>query len=304
MLSHVLDGIASLDSFTDVIVIGFEHKKIRKMYADRDLHFVVQKERRGTGHAVMVTQKVFKDLRCDIMVLYGDTPLLRASTMEKILERHRHQDAAATILTTLMDDPSGYGRVLRNADNTVLSIVEDKDANIYEKQIKEINTGTYCFDSEELFHALSLIEPTNVQNEYYLTDVIHVLVKEDKRVEAYTCPDCSEALGINNRVQLSVAEKILRKRILEGLMMEGVTVIDPENTYVDEGVEVGEDTVIEPYSILQGATKVGVGCRIGPGAHLISCEAGDGVQVYHTVLEDETIPPGTRIGPYNYRGKE
>lgn len=305
MLSHVLDGIANLDTFMNVIVVGFEHQIIRKMYQDRDLKYVHQKDRRGTGHAVMVTQNLFKNASCDVMVLYGDTPLLRASTMGKLLERHRHQDAAATILTTVMEDPTGYGRVLRNADNTVLSIVEDKDANIYEKQIREINTGSYCFDSKELFHALAQITPTNKQNELYLTDVIKVLVKEDKRVEAYTCPDGSEALGVNNRLQLAMAEKVLRRRILERLMTDGVSVVDPENTYIDEGVSVGKDTIIEPYCVLQGHTSIGEGCRIGPGAHLISCAVGSGSHVYHSVLEHQKVPSRQTVGPFVYiTGKE
>lgn len=290
----------------DIFVVGFEQQMVRDMYkGTKHLNFVYQEQRLGTGHAVMVTRELFEKVdHCDVMVLYGDTPLLKPSTMQKLIERHRHQDAAATILTTVTENPSGYGRVLRNPDNTVLSIVEDKDANIYEKKINEINTGTYCFDSEQLFHALEFIRPSNAPSEYYLTDVIHVLVKEDKRVEVFVTPDPSEALGVNNRVQLATAEKILRKRILEELMIAGVTVLDPDNTFIDDGVKIGQDTIIEPYSILQGKTVVGQGCHIGPGAHLVSCKVGDSAKIYHSVLEQQKVPKGAVIGPFVHERKE
>jgi len=263
-----------------------------------NVEFALQEERLGTGHAIMCTNENFKEYDGDVLVLVGDAPLLTTETVQKLINRHRHQDAAATVLTTEMDDPTGYGRILRHQDNTVMSIVEDKDANIYEKKISEINTGTYVFDSKTLFMALKEITPENEQGEYYLTDVIHIMVKKKQRVEAYVAKDPAETMGINNRVQFAKAERIMRDRILERLMLSGVTIVDPASTFIDDSVEIGTDSIINPTSYIYGKTVIGNGCMIGPLTQIEDCAIGEGCMVNSSYLRACTLHPGMSVGPF------
>ncbi len=298
MIVHILRTIEGLSDYKQVVVVGFSHETIRDALSGYDVEFALQEKRQGTGHAVIITEEMFKDFDGDVMVLVGDAPLLTRTTVEKLLGRHRHQDASATILTTKMKNPSGYGRILRHQDGAVLKIVEDKDANIYEKKVNEINTGTYVFDSQELFEALKEIRPNNEQGEYYLTDVIHIMVKKKKRVEAYVTKDPSETMGINDRVQFAKAERIMRDRILKRLMLSGVTIIDPASTFIDDSVLIEMDTIINPNSHLVGKTKIGQGCEIGPLTQIENCDIGGDCRINSSYLRGCTIPPGMSIGPF------
>lgn len=298
MIVHILRTIEELVDGMNVVVVGFANQMVRDALSDFRVEFALQEKRLGTGHAVMCARSHFGDESRDIMVLVGDAPLLTRSTAQKLIERHRHQDASATILTTRMKRPEGYGRILRNSDRSVLAIVEDKDANIYEKKIREINTGTYVFDSHALFDALGKIEPINEQGEYYLTDVIHIMVKEKRRVEAYVTKDPAETMGINNRIQLARAEKIMSRRILERLMLSGVTIIDPSTTYIDDSVTIGIDAIIQPNTIIKGKTVIGQGCEIGPLTQIYDSEIGENCVINSSYLRGCSIPQGMSIGPF------
>ncbi|MBN2327671.1 MAG: NTP transferase domain-containing protein [Candidatus Omnitrophica bacterium] len=298
MIVHILRTIEGLVDAKQVVVVGFASNMVEEALKGFDVSFCLQDKRLGTGHAVMITKESFEDLDGDILVLVGDAPLLTRGTVEKLIERHRHQDASATVLTTRMRRPDEYGRILRHQDNTVLRIVEDKDANIYEKKITEVNTGTYVFDSRNLFDALDKIEPTNEQGEYYLTDVIQIMVKEKKRVEAYVTKLPSETMGINNRVQFAKAERIMRDRILDRLMLSGVTIVDPSSTFIDDSVSIGIDTIVEPNTHIYGKSVIGQGSQIGPLTQIIDCEIGERCTVNSSYLRGCCIPPEMSIGPF------
>ena len=298
MIVHILRTIEGLADAVQVVVVGFCHERMRETLAEYNVAFTLQDKRIGTGHAVLCTQPHFEAFEGDILVLVGDAPLMTRRTLEKLIERHRYQDAAATVLTTKMKHPDGYGRVLRHPDNRVLKIVEDKDANIYEKKVNEINTGTYVFDCPALFEALHRVTPNNEQGEYYLTDVIQILVNEKRRVEAYSTRDSSETMGINDRIQFAVAERIMRDRILKRLMLSGVTILDPASTFIDDSVGIGIDTIIHPTTHMQGKTLIGEGCEIGPLTQIEDCEIGAGCRINSSYLRGCTLPPGMSIGPF------
>lgn len=299
MLHYVLRVAAEAEANRHIVVVGYEGEQVRRAFNGReDVIFVDQTERLGTGHAVRMTREAFEGYKGDILILAGDTPLLTVQTLRNLVDWHRHQDAAATILTTEMPEPRGYGRILRYEDNRLQGIVEEKDANRYERAIHEINTGSYCFDSEALFSALEKITPQNVQNEYYLTDCIRILVEQGCRVEAVITDDYSEAIGVNTRVQLAEAEKILRERILIRHMMSGITVLDPASCYVDEEVEIGKDTILYPGTLITGKTRIGANCRIGPSTQIVSAVIEDGAVVNASFVENAHVNAGQTVGPF------
>lgn len=299
LLHYVLKVAADAEATRHVVVIGHEGQQVRESFCGRDdLVFVEQKERQGTGHAVRMTEPVFQGYQGDILVLAGDTPLLTGPTLRKLVQWHRHQDAAVTILTTEMPEPRGYGRILRYEDNRVQGIVEEKDANRYERAIREINTGSYCFDAEALFKALAEIKPDNVQHEYYLTDCVRILADKESRVEALMIEDHAEAIGVNTRVQLAEAERVLRERILVRHMMAGITIIDPNTTYVDHEAEIGKDTILYPGTLITGASRIGANCRIGPNTQVVSSTVGDAAVINASYVDGAEIPAGKVVGPF------
>lgn len=318
LIVHISETIAGLIDARKVIVVGFGGDLLQDELARRKLtqrtKFALQKRRLGTGHAVLITKKFFERYTGDILVLVGDAPLITRETLTHLVERHRRQEAAATVLTTRLKRPDGYGRVLRHQDQSVLKIVEDKDANIYEKKVTEVNTGTYVFDSRQLFKALRKIKPDNEQGEYYLPDVLHVMVKENLRVEALVTRDATEILGINDRKQFAIAERIMRNRILDRLMAQGVTILDPPSTFIDQGVEIGIDSIIQPNTHIRGQTQIGTDCLVGPMTQVGSSEIGDrcainGSQILQSRVGPDceittsyirgcTIPDAERIGPF------
>ncbi|HXG02739.1 MAG TPA: bifunctional UDP-N-acetylglucosamine diphosphorylase/glucosamine-1-phosphate N-acetyltransferase GlmU [Candidatus Binatia bacterium] len=257
---------------------------------------VVQRERLGTGHAVLQAREAAGDGA--ILVLPGDMPLLSAESVERLVSHHRATGAAATLLTAVLDQPAGYGRVLRQRGR-VARIVEERDATDDQKKVTEVNTSVYCFDGRRLWAALAEVRADNDQGEYYLTDVIGVLVRAGARVEAVTVADPTEALGVNDRKQLAAAAAIQRRRILDRLMESGVTVVDPASTYVDDTVTVGPDTVIHPQVVVEGATVIGSDCVIGAGSHLTACRLADRVTVRpYCVLTEAVVEDGAELGPF------
>src|SRR5690606_16508146 len=231
--------------------------------------FVLQEEQLGTAHAVMQAKEVLGNQNGTTLVICGDTPLITAETMEALIKLHETEKAAATILTAFTDRPDGYGRVIRNSNGTVEKSVEHKDANEEERKVKEINTGTYCFDNQALFEALEEVSNDNVQGEYYLPDVIEILKTKGKSVFAFQTSNFDETMGINDRAALAEAERLMRNRINTIHMQNGVTIIDPTNTYIDSDVKIGKDTIILPGTIIKGQTVIGEDCQIGPNSELV-----------------------------------
>ncbi|MBI5627836.1 MAG: NTP transferase domain-containing protein, partial [Candidatus Rokubacteria bacterium] len=240
-----------------VVVVGRGGEDVRQALGGAvDVHFVEQKERLGTGHALREARSACRNGTGTIVVLPGDTPLLSETTLRRLVDAHRTSRAAATLLTAVVDDPTGYGRIVRDAGR-VTAIVEDRDASPQQKQIREIGTSIYCFDARHLWPALAEVRADNDQGEYYLTDIIGILKRRGQLIEAVTAADPTECLGINDRKQLAQVAALLRARTLERLMAEGVTVLDPASTYVDDTVSVGSDSVLAPGVVLEGATVVG-----------------------------------------------
>jgi bifunctional UDP-N-acetylglucosamine pyrophosphorylase/glucosamine-1-phosphate N-acetyltransferase len=297
-VAYVLDALAALGVASPVVVVGHGAEAVRKAVG-AGARYAVQAEQLGTGHAVM---QALPHLRADadtVLVLNGDLPFVTVDTLVRLLAAHREARAAATILTDVWDDPGGYGRVLRDAAGHVQGIIEDRDATPEQRAINEVNVGAYAFEIGPLRRALEGLRPANTQAEYYLTDVVAALLARSHTVAAAAAASHSEAAGINSRVELAAAEAAMRRTILETLMLEGVTVIDPGNTYVHAGVQVGRDTVIHPGSHLEGRTVVGERCEIGPAARLVDAEIGDAVTVVSSTVQRSVVGEGTTIGPYS-----
>jgi bifunctional UDP-N-acetylglucosamine pyrophosphorylase/glucosamine-1-phosphate N-acetyltransferase len=264
--------------------------------AGADVHAVVQRERLGTGHAVLQAREACGSGA--ILVLPGDMPLLTAETIERLVAHHSTTGAAATILTANVDHPSGYGRVLRQRGR-VARVVEERDATDDQKKITEINTAVYCFDARRFWPALAEVRPDNDQGEYYLTDVIGILARAGARLEAVAVPDAVEAQGVNDRRQLAAVAAVQRKRILDGLMEAGVTILDPASTYIEDTVTIGADTVVSPNVVIEGATTIGSDCVIGAGSHLSGSRLADRVTLKpYSLVEDAVVEEDATLGPF------
>lgn len=296
MLQHVIDAAKSAGSTREVVVIGNGAELVEKTISN--VEFVLQAEQLGTGHAVLCTKEKFANAEGTVLVLCGDTPLFTGELLKKFVDKHTESRAAATVLTSQMPDATGYGRIIRDDDGAFQKIVEHKDANSYERQINEVNAGIYCFDAKKLFAALTKVKNENAQGEYYLPDVLTILKSEGEKINAVITLDYKQTLGINSRVQLSEADKILRQRKNLELMNNGVTLIDPATTYVDFEVEIGQDTIIYPNTYIEGATKIGENCTIGPNSRLQNMTVGNNVQAQFCYCHDAEICDDVILGPY------
>ncbi len=257
---------------------------------------VVQRERLGTGHAVVQAKDACGE--GTILVLPGDMPLLTVETIERLLNHHKAASAAATLLTAIVDNPAGYGRVLRQRGR-VARIVEDRDATDDQKKINEIGTSVYCFDARRLWAALAEVRPDNDQGEYYLTDVVAILSRAGATVEAVTVADPSEAQGVNDRKQLAAVAVVQRRRILDRLMESGVTIVDPASTYIEDTVTIGPDTVVQPQTVIEGATVIGSECVIGAGSHVSGSRLADRVVLKpYSIIEEAAIDEDATLGPF------
>jgi len=280
-----------------VMVVGRAADEVRGAVPGPDVSFVEQKERLGTGHAVLQARGACPDSGT-VLVLPGDMPLLTAETLRRLVDHHRATGAAATILSAVVDDPTGYGRVVRDGDRPT-GIVEHRDATPAQRAIREIGTSVYCFDALRFWPALGQITPQNDQGEYYLTDAVGILHAAGHRIEAVQVLEADEGLGINDQKQLAHVAAALRRRTLDRLMADGVTVIDPATTYVDAGVQVGAETVLYPGVILEGATAIGSGCMIGTGCQVVGSRLADGVKLKpYSVLYDSVVEAGAELGPF------
>jgi len=306
MVLHVIDALAELQINRIVVVVGHGAERVVKTVTEGApegvmLDFVEQSVQRGTGDAVSVGITALPDADDedgDVVVLPGDTPLLRPATIAALVRQHRAADAAATLLTAQVTDPYGYGRVVRAADGRVTRIVEEVDADIEERDITEINTSIYVFRHGVLAPSLRRVMPDNAKGEYYLTDVVGVLFDAGYNVTTLEAADSMEAAGVNDRAQLAVAEAELRDRTNERWMRRGVTMLDPEHTYVDASVEIGTDVTLFPGTILQGRTVIGEHAEIGPNTRLVDCTVGAGAVVANSVGRQSEVGEHANVGPF------
>ena len=285
MLEHVMDAAEAAGCRDNVVVIGHGAELVRELVGSR-ARIALQAEQLGTGHAVLQAADTLKDFTGTVMILCGDTPLLEAEELKKFYAEHVKSGAAATVMSAMMEDPFGYGRILRNANGDVAGIVEQKDASEEQKLIKEINTGNYCVEAPLLFEVLRTLGNNNAQGEYYLTDVLAKLRAMGKKVGGVVTADSEMIMGVNSRRQLAEAESVMRRRILEKLMDEGVTVMDPTSTFIEKSVKIAPDTTIYPYTWLQGKTVIGEDCEIGPNVRLENVKVADGCRCGFTHIHD------------------
>ena len=305
MVLYVLDALADCEVERAVVVVGHGAervtKKLQEEAGDLELDFVEQHVQRGTGDATSVGLTVFPDDDSDdgdVLVLPGDTPLLRASTIAALVREHRLAEAACTILTAVSDDATGYGRLLRGKDDRVERIVEERDATDEQRAVTEWNTAIYCFRRSVLAPALRRVTPDNDQGEYYLTDVVEVLHDAGYSIVPIVAPDDVEPQGINDRRQLAGAEAELRRRINDMWLGAGVTMVDPDRTYIDSTVRLAPDVTIFPGTLLQGATVVGEGTELGPDTRLVDCVVGDRVVMEKTVGRHADVGADSIVGPF------
>lgn len=299
LIDWVYNSVKNAGVNETVVVVGHKAEDVKESMGDKVL-YAHQDKQLGTGHAVMQAKEYFSGKEGQVLVLCGDTPLITSETVSKTFEIHSRNNNSATIITAELENPLGYGRIVRDENNNVMKIVEDRDATEVEKEIREINSGMYCFNIKDLESALGELDNNNSQGEYYLTDTIEILIKKGLKVGAVKVDDSSEILGINDRIQLSKANEIMRKRILSNHMKNGVTIIDPSNTYIDADVSIGMDTVIYPGSMIEGRTEIGEDCIIGPSSRIVGSKISKGVEVKNSVVMESSVDEGTCIGPFAY----
>ena len=302
LVDHMLTAARDLGPERLIVVIGHASERVGAHLAESspDARAVVQREQRGTGHAVRTVLEELGTIAGTVLVTYGDVPLLRTQTLAELLERHAGDGNAVTVLTAEVPDPTGYGRIVRDSGGAVLEIVEEKDATPEQRAIKEMNSGIYAFDGLLLADAVKRVSTDNAQGEEYLTDVLSILREEGHRVGAHIAGDFVEVEGVNDRVQLASARKVLNQRLLDGHMRAGVTIIDPASTWIDVGVEIEPDVVLHPGTQLHGHTVIEAGAEVGPATTLTDTRVGAGAVVRNAVCDHAEIGPEASVGPYAY----
>jgi bifunctional UDP-N-acetylglucosamine pyrophosphorylase/glucosamine-1-phosphate N-acetyltransferase len=297
MTRYIIDACKESGVRDCIVVIGHGAEQVQERLGG-DVRYAVQTEQLGTGDACKRALALLEDDVSDVLVLPGDTPLISAEILGRLADEHTSSGNAATVLTAILEDAGHYGRVIRKEDGSVDGIIEAKDATPEQRLIREMNTAIYCFKLSLLRQYLDRITPANVQGEYYLTDVIGLMAKDGQRVGAVISDDPDVVLGINHRVDLAYLTGIIRRRILERLMLAGVTIIDPSSTYVDHDVRIGADTVVHPQTTIEKGSVIGEDCSIGPGSRLVNVQVGDNVTVLYSNAVDSDIGDGTRVGPF------
>ncbi|HVG25775.1 MAG TPA: bifunctional UDP-N-acetylglucosamine diphosphorylase/glucosamine-1-phosphate N-acetyltransferase GlmU [Thermoanaerobaculia bacterium] len=299
IIDYVLDLASDLCPQPPVMVVGYQREAVQKSIGNR-ARFAVQEQQLGTGHAVLQAAQHIDPQR-RVMILSGDVPLTRIETLRNLLDEHERSGNALTLLTMKPADPAMYGRIVRDERGGVMRIVEAKDATDEQKRINEVNAGIYVFDGEYLFENLRNLRPENAQKEYYLTDVLSVIREGGHRVGAVVASDPIEALGVNSRGELARVEREIQRRVVERLLTEGVTFRNPDTVVIDSTVTIGPDTVVYPFVTLEGTTRIGEGCVIDPGVHLVNVTVGDDVHIKTgTVAEDAIIEDEASVGPYSH----
>ncbi len=299
MIDWPLEAARETGAAPVVLVVGHQAEAVRERFqGETGIACALQAEQLGTGHAVACALPALAGFSGTVLILCGDTPLLRGETLRTLLEFHRSRGATVTVLTARMDNPQGYGRVLRDNGGRVLRIVEQKDATPEESSVNEINSGIYCMEADFLRDNIHALGNDNAQNEFYLTDLVALAAAQGASCLAMVIDDDDEIMGVNDRVQLAQAARILRSRINRELMLSGVSLIDPEQTYIDLGVTIGPDTLIHPSCSIGGSTVIGNGCLIEAGVSISSCRIGDGCRIKAgSVLEKSELGTGVAVGP-------
>lgn len=297
MIDWVLDAVAPLTPNRPITVIGVGAESVQTHVGERS-DFVLQAQQLGTGHAVQQAQDKLLASHGVTLIMSGDTPMFRAETLSEFIAAHRQSNNAVTVLTAVTQEPTGYGRIVRADDDTVLKIVEQKDASVTERRIQEINTGVYVFDNQLLFEALAQVKNNNAQGEYYLPDTLDILRQAGHQIGAHVLHDFTESLGVNDRVALSVANRVMHARINQQLMISGVELLDPDHTYVDAGVIIGQDTVIEGGVTILGQTTIGQDNLLTYGTRIVDSVIGNHNTITDSHIESATIADHVTIGPF------
>lgn len=326
MISYVVDSVKRSGVKTIVLVTGFGSDKVQEFFKDGKVKTVLQKRLLGSGDAVNTAKKLIAKSRGDCLVVYGDTPLIKSETIKRLIDKHNASSASLTLLTAVLKNPTGYGRIIRSTDGKITKIAEEDEARAYKKEIKEINVGTCLFRAEDLFDALNRIKPENTKKEYYLTDAVKILSDNGKKIESVSIEDLDEMIGVNSRVELAEAAFVIKTRIFNEIMMSGVTIQDPATTTIYPGTKIGRDSVIYPNTIIESDVVIGERCHIGPFARLrpgtrvadrgeignfvelVRTTIGESTKVkHHTYLGDSKVGKNVNIGAgtitANYDGK-
>jgi bifunctional UDP-N-acetylglucosamine pyrophosphorylase/glucosamine-1-phosphate N-acetyltransferase len=302
MLHHVLEAVNSPRIDRTIAIVGHQKERVAETLKNFQVSLVVQEEQLGTGHAVLCAREELADLGGTVLILCGDTPLIRAETIENMLAQHRDTNATLTVMTTRLANPTNYGRIVCDDQGNVLQIVEQKDATPAQRKIAEINAGIYCAESAFLFEALEQVGSDNSQGEVYLTDIVELANRAGHRVYRFAGVEAEEVLGVNSRVELAAAHKSLQLRRNEELMLSGVTIISPESVAIEKGATIGTDSCIGPNVLISGATKIGAGCRVDANSVIRNSMLGDNVVVGpFSFLENCRIDADEKLPPYSNR---
>lgn len=296
MIHYAINAAKMSGAEKTVLVVGHGAEEVQNYLGERVI-YALQQEQLGTGHAVQSALPAISEDYDTILVTYGDMPLLTEGTLQKLLQTQAKNSGPLSMVTMISEDPKGFGRIMRGMDGSVVAIVEEVECTPEQLSIQELNVGAYCFDAKWLWQALKRL-PLSPKGEYYLTDVIGIAVQDGLRVDALTVTDNQEALGINTRVHLAEAESVMRQRILENLMLEGVTVIDPASTYVESSVRIGMDTILQPNTFLRGDTVIGENCVIGPNTIITDCQVGNRCVILAAVMDKAIVEDGVDMGPF------
>lgn len=299
MVNIIIDTIKRTKVDNINLVIGKGAELVKKATESRKVSYSLQEEQLGTGHAVICAKEFLKGKKGTVAILTGDAPLITENTINNMFEFHEGGGYSATILTSIVENPEGYGRIIRNEDSSVKKIVEHKDCSEEELKVNEINSAMYCFDIESLLTSLDKLNNNNAQGEYYLTDVIEILENEGKKVGAISVP-FEETLGVNSRAQLAQISEIMKKRINNYHMINGVTIVDPNNTYIGLDVEIGNDTIIYPGNVIEGTTVIKSNCILYPNSRIENSTIEKGVTIQSSVILESSVGENTTVGPFAY----
>ena len=303
LVTRVIDLAEDIGSNEIIAVVGHQREHVQEVIGNR-AKYAIQEELLGTGHALMQAVPYLEGKKGKVVILYGDVPLIRKETLEKLIEKSIKEKEYATLLTAIYDNPTGYGRIIRDTVGRIIAIVEEKDATEEERKIKEINSGIYCFDIEELLKAIKEIKPNNAQGEYYLTDVIKIMTEKELKTGAMIVEDNTEILGVNDKIQLELLTRVLRMRINTKHMREGVTIEDSDSTYIHDDVIIGKDTIIHPNTTIKSGVIIGENCEIGPNAYIREgCILEDKVKIGSFVeIKKAIVGEGSKIPHLSYMG--